>query len=98
MEQFGIQKKWLSRYPNELSGGELQRFCLLRVLAPELKFLIADEISTMLDSITQAQIWQALLNLAKKREMGLLVITHHQALAEKVCTRSIYLPDLVSQI
>lgn len=95
MDAFGIQEKWLSRYPNELSGGELQRFCLLRILAPELKFLIADEISTMLDPITQAQIWGALLQLAQERELGMLIITHNQALADRVCTRTLYLPDMV---
>ena len=48
---------WYSRWPNELSGGELQRFCVARVLGPKTEFIIADEMSTMLDAITQAQIW-----------------------------------------
>ena len=55
LAQFGIQKSWLTRFPQELSGGELQRFSVLRSLNPNTKFLIADEMTTMLDAITQAQ-------------------------------------------
>ncbi len=87
LDRMGIERSWLTRWPSELSGGELQRFCIARVLCPETKFLICDEISTMLDVITQAQIWQILIEESEKRGLGLLVITHNQALAERVCTR-----------
>ena len=46
----------MDRFPHELSGGELQRFCIARALAAEPRFVIADEMSTMLDALTQAQI------------------------------------------
>ena len=65
-DRFGISDDWLKRWPNELSGGELQRFSILRSLNPKTKFIIADEISTMLDAVTQVQIWEVLLNYAKK--------------------------------
>ena len=87
LERMGIEPSWLTRWPSELSGGELQRFCIARVLCPHTKFLICDEISTMLDVITQAQIWQILIDESEKRGLGLLVITHNHALAERVCTR-----------
>ena len=87
LEAFGIQDPWLERYPHELSGGELQRFCVARAMASGAKFLICDEISTMLDVITQAQIWNVILDLAKKRNMGLVVVTHNPALARRLCTR-----------
>ena len=90
----GIEKEWLKRWPSELSGGELQRFCIARVLGPDTRFLICDEISTMLDVITQAQIWHLLMEYAEKKQMGLVVVTHNMALAEKVCTRIVSLPDL----
>ncbi len=93
LDAMGIEKDWLNRWPNELSGGEMQRFCVARVLGPETKFLITDEISTMLDVITQAQIWSYVLETVKKRNIGLLVVTHNLALAEKVCTRIIDLPS-----
>lgn len=90
----GIEEEWLKRWPGELSGGELQRFCIARVLGPATKFLVCDEISTMLDVITQAQIWELLLEVAEKRQLGLLVVTHNMALAEKVCHKIVALPDI----
>ena len=93
LKRMGVEEGWMERWPIELSGGELQRFCIARVLGPETEFLICDEISTMLDAITQAQIWEVLLTEAEKRNLGMLVITHNPALAEKVCTRIIKLPE-----
>ena len=61
VERFGIRREWMSRFPHELSGGELQRFCIVRALAANPRYLVADEISTMLDAVTQAQIWHALV-------------------------------------
>jgi peptide/nickel transport system ATP-binding protein len=64
------------------------------VLSPETKFLICDEITTMLDVITQAQIWQLLLEISEKRNLGMIIITHNMALAKQVCTRVIQLPEI----
>ena len=86
-----IRSEWYNRYPSELSGGELQRFCIARILSPKTKFLIADEITTMFDAVTQAGIWKMLLSMKIQRKMGLLVITHDIALAKKVCTRIVNL-------
>lgn len=86
----GIKDIFLDRWPQELSGGELQRFNVYRALRAETKFLIADEISTMLDVITQAQIWNVILDYAKERHIGLLAITHNKSLADAVCTRKIF--------
>lgn len=93
LAKMGIEKEWLDRWPSELSGGELQRFCIARILSPETKLLICDEISTMLDVITQAQVWNILLDIAKERNMALAVITHNKALADKICTRIINLDE-----
>ena len=94
LDEMGIEKSWLNRWPNELSGGELQRFCIARVLGPETKFLVCDEISTMLDVITQAQIWNLLLKISNKNNLGMLVVTHNMELAKKVCNRIIELPKI----
>lgn len=94
LKEMGIEKSWLTRWPNELSGGELQRFCIARVLGPQTKFLVCDEISTMLDVITQAQIWNFLLKISKKNELGMLVVTHNIELANRVCDRIIELPKV----
>ena len=91
LENLHIEREWLERYPAELSGGELQRFCLARALRPETRILLCDEITAMLDLVTQAQIWEFLLEETQKREMGILVVSHSDALMEKVCTRIITL-------
>ena len=89
LEDMGIKKEWLNRWPSELSGGELQRFCVVRALSPETKFLIADEMTTMLDAITQAQIWNVVLNHVKKHNIGLVVISHEKALIDRICDRAV---------
>ncbi|MGN0295264.1 MAG: ABC transporter ATP-binding protein [Lachnospiraceae bacterium] len=94
MEALGIEKEWLGRYPRELSGGELQRFCVARSLFAGTHFLLADEMSTMLDVITQAQIWELMMKEVEERHLGLLMVTHNHALADQVCDRII---DLRSQ-
>ena len=86
LDAFGIERAWLDRFPRELSGGELQRFCVARALMSGADFLICDEISTMLDVITQAQIWNVVLDEAQKRGMGLIAVTHNRHLAERICT------------
>ena len=90
----GIEKAWLRRWPNELSGGELQRFCIARALGPQTQFVIADEMSTMLDVITQAQIWKLLMDTIEQRNIGLMMVTHNMDLAKRVCSRIIWLEEL----
>jgi len=94
LEELGIEKQWLNRYPSELSGGEMQRFCIARALAPQTEFIIADEMTAMLDVITQAQIWELTLKLTKSRNLGLLVVTHNPALAARVCDRVVQFDEL----
>ena len=87
LDAFGIERAWLDRFPRELSGGELQRFCVARALMSGADFLICDEISTMLDVITQAQIWNTVLDEAKRRNMGIIAVTHNRHLANKIADR-----------
>ena len=94
LRAMGLESEWLKRWPSELSGGELQRFCIARVLGPQTRFLVCDEITTMLDVITQAQIWKLLLERAHERDLGMAGVTHNMALAEKVCSRIVSLPDI----
>lgn len=94
LEKLGIKQKWLSRFPRELSGGELQRCCIARALRVRPKFLIADEISTMLDAITQVQIWDFLLSYCEENEVGLVLVTHSEALQNRLATRVVNLADL----
>lgn len=93
-EKFGIEDSFLDKFPTELSGGELQRVCIARVLSKETKYLIADEVTTMLDSISQAQICHLLIHFAKKHGLGILFISHNQALLEAVTDRIVDLTEI----
>ena len=63
----------------------MQRFSILRALNPQTKFIIADEISTMLDAVTQVQIWEALINHCKANSIGILAVSHDDELLEVIC-------------
>ncbi len=91
IRELGIEPDWMNRYPQELSGGELQRFCIARALGEGTRFLIADEISTMLDLITQSQIWTFLLKETAERGIGLLVVSHSEPLLERLGVQRIAL-------
>jgi peptide/nickel transport system ATP-binding protein/Fe3+-transporting ATPase len=86
LDALGIDRGWLTRWPHELSGGELQRIAVARALA--------DEITAMLDAATQAHLWHAVLAYAQAQGMGLLVISHDDALRQRLCGRCITLPDV----
>lgn len=86
-----IEQSWLDKFPHELSGGELQRFCVARALGPETKFLIADEMTAMLDAVTQAQLWHTVLRTVRDRGMGMLVISHDPYLLKRICSRTIHM-------
>ena len=94
LSEFGIQKTWLTRFPQELSGGELQRFSVVRSLNLNTKFLIADEMTTMLDAITQVQILDSVLKIVKQRKMGFLLVSHDMDLVDTICDDKIYLKDI----
>lgn len=87
LDALEIRDEWMNRWPIELSGGELQRFCIARALNPETKYLIADEMTTMLDAITQAKIWHSLLKICRTRNLGLIVVSHERSLLNRICDR-----------
>jgi peptide/nickel transport system ATP-binding protein len=91
IQALGVRRSWLDRYPHELSGGELQRVALLRSLAPATRFLIADEITSMLDPIAQREIWHALIDVCRHRDIGVLAISHDLALLDRVASRTVTL-------
>lgn len=86
-EPLGLERDWLDRFPHELSCGELQRVALARALGPETRYLLLDEITTMLDAVTQASIWRYLLRIVDERNIGVLAISHDTALLERVAGR-----------
>ena len=81
LREFGIQKSWM-------------RFSVLRALNPKTKFIIADEMTTMLDAITQVQIITSVINIVKSRNMGMLLVSHDMPLVNEICDEIIYLKDI----
>lgn len=87
LDAFEIRAEWMNRWPIELSGGELQRFCIVRALNPVTKYIIADEMTTMLDAITQAKIWHSLLTICQSRKIGIIVVSHEKSLLTRLCNK-----------
>ena len=82
-EAAGVSRHWYDRYPHEVSGGELQRVALLRALSPQTRYLVADELTAMLDPVTQAGIWRFLLG-RRDQGLGILAISHDRALLARL--------------
>ena len=64
-------------------------FCVVWALGERTKFLLADEITAMLDLITQSQIWNFLLKETSDRGIGLLVVSHSEELLKRLATRRV---------
>jgi peptide/nickel transport system ATP-binding protein len=95
LNRLGIHEEWLNRWPYELSGGELQRICIARAMGPNTRYVIADEMTTMLDAVTQAQIWHTVIDMARRRKMGMLIVSHDRHLIDRLCDRVIDWEKLV---
>lgn len=87
LDRFGLRKELLTRHPAELSGGELQRICLARLLLLHPDVLILDEPTSMLDVSVQAEIMQELLALKKERGIAFLFISHDLDLLRACCDK-----------
>ncbi|WP_209427352.1 ABC transporter ATP-binding protein [Pararhodobacter sp. SW119] len=83
----GIDPSRLRAYPHEMSGGMKQRAVIAMAMALEPQLLIADEPTTALDVVTQAQILSRLAKLRRERGMALLFITHDISVVVQTCDR-----------
>ena len=75
----------LKSYPHQLSGGLRQRVAIALALAGEPKMLFCDEPTTALDVTIQAQVLRLLIDLRKRKQMGLIFVTHDLAVINEVC-------------
>jgi peptide/nickel transport system ATP-binding protein len=80
----------LNKFPHQLSGGQLQRFLIARALLLDIKFLVADEIISMLDASTRVDVLNLLAEL-KSRGLSILFITHDLNLGYYISERAIIL-------
>ena len=77
-----------------LSGGRTSAFLYRKALGEGTKILLADEITTMLDMVTQSIIWHVLVEETGKRGIGMLIVSHSESLTDRVCTRKIRLDTM----
>ncbi len=88
LEDVGMDPdRFAERYPHQLSGGQRQRVAIAAALVLEPEGLICDEPVSMLDASVRAQILAVLVELQRRRELGLLFITHDLSLAWSLCDR-----------
>jgi peptide/nickel transport system ATP-binding protein len=83
----GLDPRHLTRYPHQLSGGELQRVALARALVTEPRLILADELTQMLDASLRRDMVNLIGRLAADRGIAILHITHDLALAQHSCAR-----------
>lgn len=82
-----LNAKLLERYPHQVSGGEIQRICLVRALLLEPELLILDEPTSMLDISVQAQILHLLKDIRTQKQIAYLFISHDRLISEWLCDR-----------
>ena len=89
LDKVGIPYPEIShkKYPHQLSGGQRQRVMIAMALACKPKLLIADEQTTALDVIVQAQILNIINDLRKSLDMSVLLITHDLGVVQDFCDR-----------
>ena len=87
----GMTAELADRFPHEVSDGQLQRACLARALILEPRYLVCDEMSSMLDVSTQASLLEVIAERQRTTDMGVLLVTHDHVLAEHWCDRIVEL-------
>jgi len=86
-ELVGIEPSRITHYPHEFSGGMRQRAMLAMALATNPELLIADEPSTALDVIVQAQVLKLIKELKEKLNLSLILITHDLSIITETCDK-----------
>ncbi|ABL79030.1 ABC transporter ATP-binding protein [Thermofilum pendens] len=87
LERMGVPRERLSDYPHQLSGGQRQRVAIGLALALNPKLVVADEITTALDALVEAQIMDLLREVKKEYDTSILFITHNMGLVAELADR-----------
>ncbi|WP_030933241.1 ABC transporter ATP-binding protein [Streptomyces sp. NRRL B-24720] len=87
LEHVGLPAARANAYPHELSGGQRQRVMIAMALACDPELIIADEPTTALDVMIQAQILRLIEQLVSQQDLGLIMISHDLAVLSDTCDR-----------
>lgn len=85
VDQVALTDELLRRRPHEVSDGQLQRACVARALSLGPRYLVCDEMTTMLDASTQAHLVEVVQRYRRSSGAGVLAISHDRALLERWC-------------
>lgn len=87
INQVGLRPEHLERYPQQLSGGEIQRAVLARIISLNPSFVVADEPTSMLDASVQAQILRLMMKIQEDTGLAYLFISHDMDVLKAVSDR-----------
>jgi peptide/nickel transport system ATP-binding protein len=93
IRQVGLRPEHLERYPQQISGGEIQRAVLARIISLEPKFVVADEPTSMLDASVQAQILRLMMRLQEDTGLAYLFISHDLDVLRAVSDRIAFIEE-----